>query len=386
MQTEQKRAFIIQVIYYLIWTAAFVLLLKYGLPLLTPFVLAFLIATLLHKPILYIAGKTHLPYKLVSILMVLLFFGTVGILIGLLIIRIFGSIQSLIDILPGIYNTNIVPAFMDVFENIESMISRMDKSLLSIIEGFDEQFMQWLGTFITKLSSWTVGTASGIATSIPGLFIKLVLMIISTFFIAADYDSLTGFCIRQLSRRSKDLFLQIKRYLVGTLFVCIGSYAIIVTLTFIELSIGFSIIGLEHAYLIALLIAIFDILPVLGTGGIMIPWAIIALLQGSVSLGLSLLLLYAVITVIRNIVEPKIVGSQLGLHPVVTLASMFAGVQLFGVIGLFGFPIGLSLLRYLNDNGSIHILKSAEEDSEVPSDSSKNKSNDSEAPSDGSEK
>ena len=66
---------------------------------------------------------------------------------------------------------------------------------------------------------------------------------------------------------------------------------------------------------------------------------------------------YVTVTVVRNIIEPKIVGGQLGLHPVVTLCSMFVGVQLFGVVGLFGFPIGLSLLRYLNDHGVIRILK-----------------------------
>ena len=100
-----------------------------------------------------------------------------------------------------------------------------------------------------------------------------------------------------------------------------------------------------------------DILPVLGTGGIMIPWGIISLIMGKWVLGLGLLALYLIITVIRNIIEPKIVGHQVGLHPVVTLLSMLAGLQLFGIIGLFGFPITLSLLKNLNDRGVIHILK-----------------------------
>lgn len=120
---------------------------------------------------------------------------------------------------------------------------------------------------------------------------------------------------------------------------------------------GAKLIGLEHAALIALCIAVFDILPVLGTGGIMIPWMILSALQGNVPLAVKLLILYLVITVIRNIVEPKIVGGQLGLHPVVTLCSMFVGAQLFGAVGLFGFPIGLSLLRHLNDHGVIHIFR-----------------------------
>ena len=89
----------------------------------------------------------------------------------------------------------------------------------------------------------------------------------------------------------------------------------------------------------------------------MIPWTVLTAITGDYRMAVGLLLIYLVITVIRNIVEPKIVGSQLGLHPVVTLVSMFVGVQFFGVIGLFGFPILLSLLRHLDENGVIHIFK-----------------------------
>jgi predicted PurR-regulated permease PerM len=129
------------------------------------------------------------------------------------------------------------------------------------------------------------------------------------------------------------------------------------SITFIELSIGFTIIGIGKPLLIAVLIALFDILPVLGTGGIMVPWIVISAIQSNYSLALGLLILYMVITIVRNIIEPKIVGSQIGLHPVVTLVSLFVGAQLFGVIGLFGFPITLSLLRHLNETGAIKLFK-----------------------------
>ena len=89
-------------------------------------------------------------------------------------------------------------------------------------------------------------------------------------------------------------------------------------------------------------IAVLDILPILGTGGIMIPWAVISLVVGNVGLGLKLLLIYGIVTVVRNYVEPKIVGTQLGLHPIITLVSMFIGLRLFGFWGLFGLPVGIS--------------------------------------------
>ena len=150
--------------------------------------------------------------------------------------------------------------------------------------------------------------------------------------------------------------------MVGTLFVCIRSYALIMSITFMELFLGLSLFGVEYALLIALCIAVFDILPVLGTGGIMIPWAVITAILGDYPMALKLFGLYIFITIVRNIIEPKIVGSQIGLHPVVTLVSMFAGVQLFGVVGLFGFPIGLSLLMHLNRTGTIKIFKLTDEE------------------------
>ena len=143
--------------------------------------------------------------------------------------------------------------------------------------------------------------------------------------------------------------------MVGTLFVCIRSYALIMSITFVELSVGLTLIGVNRAILVALLIAIFDILPVLGTGGIMIPWVILSALGGDLPHAFALLVLYVIITVIRNIIEPRIVGAQIGLHPVLTLMSMFVGNHLFGIVGLFGLPILLSLLRYLNDNGTISV-------------------------------
>ena len=145
--------------------------------------------------------------------------------------------------------------------------------------------------------------------------------------------------------------------MVNVLFVVIRSYIIIMSITFVELSIGLSIIKIDYAILIALCIAIFDILPVLGTGGVMIPWTVISIVLGNYWLALKLFILYVIITIVRNIIEPKIVGSQLGLHPIVTLSSMFAGLQVLGGLGLFGFPIGLSLLVHLNKKGVIQILK-----------------------------
>ena len=357
MNLEKKYSFIVNVIFYIIISAIAFLLIKYALPILAPFVFGLLIAYVLRKPTKYLSQRFKLDYKPVALLMVLLFYATIGFLVFLLGIKAVSSIQSIIAFITAFYETGMTPILLRAFDSIENTLVQIDPSTVKLVTSFSDQIMQSLGNMISGLSSWAVSTVSSLATSIPVLFIKLVLMVISSAFIAVDFDLLFDFCRRQLSPKASALFEQIRDYVIGTLFVCIRSYFIIMSVTFTELSIGLTLIGLDYSILIALCIAVFDILPVLGTGGIMLPWVVITLLSGDFTRALALFLLYLIITVVRNIIEPKIVGGQLGLHPIVTLVSMFLGVNIFGVIGLFGFPIMLSLLRHLNDNGTIHIFK-----------------------------
>lgn len=357
MNYEKRKRFIVNFLYTALIAGFIFVVIKYGFGLVSPFLLAFLIAYLLKTPAKFIAKKTSLSYKATALLLVLLFYSTIGILIALLGIKLVTYITTFTAALPNIYTTEMEPALNAFFNWIEEAVYGMDPALVSALNDMFTQFIQSMGELVTSLSVTAVSTLSGYATSLPGLFVKLLLMIISTFFIAGDYDILTGFVYRQIPEKIRALLVQIKEYVVGTLFVCIRSYALIMSITFVELSIGLTIIGVKNSVLVALTIAIFDILPVLGTGGIMIPWTVLSFIQGEYPLGIGLLAVYLFITVIRNILEPKIVGKQIGLHPIVTLTSMFVGAQLFGVLGLFGFPILLSLLRHLNDNGTIRLFK-----------------------------
>lgn len=357
MDYEKRKRFIVNLLYFGLIALLAYLAIKYGYGLLSPFLLAFFIAYLLKTPAKFIARKTKLPYKPVSLLLVLLFYGTAGVLISLLSIKLVTSVTGFVATFPAIYSGEIEPALAAFFSGIEQTVFRMDAALVATLNNLFTQFIQSIGDLVTNLSVKAVGSLSGYASSLPGLLIKMLLMVISTFFIAGDYDVLVGFVSRQLPEKACELLLHIKEYVVGTLFVCVRSYALIMAITFVELSIGLSLMGIKNAVLIALSISVFDILPVLGTGGIMIPWTIISALQGSYPMAIGLLVIYLIITVVRNILEPKIVGSQIGLHPIVTLASIFVGAQLFGVIGLFGLPILLSLLRHLNDTGTIKLFK-----------------------------
>ena len=359
MSTEKKKKFIIDTAYLALVLALGYVSLQFVLPLLMPFVLAFLIAYMLRRPIRFFSRVFHVPKGLAAVLLVVLTYGAIGLLLALAGIRITATIASLVQQIPSIYNNYILPDLTDLFTWLEDLLARLDPSLMSALEELQTQLLNMLWQLVSSLSGLLMGGvsfATSLATSLPGFLIRVLLMVISTFFIAIDYEKIVKFVLGCLRGHTRDVILQIKSYVVGTLFVCIRSYALIMFITFVELSIGLSVIRVERAMLVALLIAIFDILPILGTGGIMIPWAILTALGGNVPRALALLVVYVIITIIRNIIEPRIVGKQIGLHPVLTLMSMFVGTHLFGVVGLFGLPILLSLLRYLNDNGTISLF------------------------------
>lgn len=360
---EKQKAFIIQTVYWAIYAVIAYVALKYGVGLVLPFLLGFLFAAMLQRPIRWLGRRLRTESRVIPLAVVTLFYLAFGGLLFFIGNRIVAGLQRLVPLVPMLYASYVEPLLTDAFAGFEELFGKTHSPLLAFISGWDEQFMDSLGSMVSGLSVQVMGLLSNLAASLPGFFIRMLLTVISTFFIAWDYRRITGFCLRQLSPRGREIFLQIRRYVVGTLFSCIRSYFIIMCITFGELSLCLLAIGMEHAVLIAFCIAVFDILPVLGTGGIMIPWAVIAAVSGRVALGVKLFAIYLAVTVVRNIIEPKIVSGQLGLHPVATMVSLFVGAQLFGAVGLFAGPILLSLLCHLDRTGAIALFHTAEAES-----------------------
>ena len=357
MNIETQKRFLIRIGFWAVVILLVILCLKYVLPFLLPFVVAFLIAALLNRPIMFLAEKLNGKRVVPSILMTLLFYVAAAALFSLLGLRVFMFVWETVRALPQLYRNTLEPALETMFSSLEVYLDELDPAVVTALTDNMNSALGSLGSFVTNASVRIISYISGVAAAVPGSFLNVIITIIVTFFLAIDYPKVTGFILRQLPEKADFYIGEVRDYVGGTLLKCLASYALILCITFLEISVGLTVLRVPNAILIALCIAVFDILPVLGTGGIMIPWGIISLIMGKWVLGLGLLALYLIITVIRNIIEPKIVGHQVGLHPVVTLLSMLAGLQLFGIIGLFGFPITLSLLKNLNDRGVIHILK-----------------------------
>jgi len=210
MKTEARKIFIINCMYFTILLLAAFVLLKYGLPMVAPFVTAFVIAYLLRRPICFASVRLHMNRKITAILMVLLFYSVAGLLFTLLCVKMFSNGKSLVASLPSVYANYAEPVFTGIFGGIEQYLLRMDPSLLGALEELEGHFVQSAGQMVSGISMSVMGWLSGFASSLPGMFINLLLMVITTFFIAADYELLTGFCLRQLGERPKEVRLKEK--------------------------------------------------------------------------------------------------------------------------------------------------------------------------------
>ena len=205
---------------------------------------------------------------------------------------------------------------------------------------------------VTTLSRRVVGWLGGLASSLPSIIFTLTFTVLSTIFFLQDYAGITGFVVRSLPGRLLRPIVESKRYLLGAVQKVLFAYFCIMLITFGEIALGLWLLRVPYFAAIAFAIALLDILPFIGSGLFLIPWGLYHLLiSRQLALGAGLLLLYAVVTVVRMWIEPKIVGGRIGLHPLATLTAMYAGLKLFGFWGLLLAPLGTTLLLHLRQGG-----------------------------------
>ncbi len=357
MSYEKKKNFLIDFGYYGILLVLAVLAVKYSWEYLTPFVIAFVVAFGLKPLVNAINVWFKIKRNVAAILTVALFYISVGAVVSLIGVQLFLLIRNLFVILPGYYENEVAPVVSDVLHQIQRFLANIDPGITATMEDYINDLLSRLGSAISSVSVSMLSKISGGITRIPGLFIKTLITIIASFFVSVDYYNITYFIAKQLSTKQISILYDAENYAKTALVQYIKSYSLILGITFCEIALGLWLLRVKHPALIALLIAVFDILPAVGTGGIIVPWGIIAIILGKIPFGIGMLALYLIVTIVRNTIEPKIVGEQVGLHPVATLMAMFLGTKVMGIVGLFGFPIGLVILKQLNDSDKIKLFK-----------------------------
>ena len=363
---DRRRKFIVNTVYWALVVGIVFLVTKYLLGLVWPFFLAFIFSWCLTPIVRWLTVKCHIRHGIAAAICLLLFFGIVGGLLLLLIFNVVSWAQTLVTWLPTFYSDTVEPMLKDATVWIEDFVARLDPEAADVVTATFSDIISSAGTAVSSFSVRAVAAVTGWVAKVPGKLLSTLICIIATVFMTVDFHRMTAFILRQLSQRTRLVVVKAKETFFDVLGRYGKSYGIIMAITFVELSIGLLILRQEKALLLALIIAFFDILPVIGAGLFLIPWALASLLSGSLAKGLGLLALYIVITVIRQFLEPRVVGHQVGLHPLVTLIAMLVGTRLFGGIGLLGLPIACAIMKSLDDTGVIHILRKESDEQIVP--------------------
>ena len=377
-KVEKKRAFLINFAFLALVLGIIYVFFKYLFWGTAPFVLSFFFAVLLQKPLRFLVGKTHQKLRTFwSILLVLVSISIILLPLAILISALISQVVNFVNHLaveladfPQFIATaqdGILNFLKFLPENIYESVSETIINSFESVKHFDFSSMNI--SFKTVTSTITSG-ASGvfsIVRGVPGAIIGIVIGIIAWILFTKDYDRIVRFIQLQLPEGKKNLPVEIKQVFSKTIFKMIRAYALIMFITFCELFLGFSILNLigvmnnSYIFIIAIAIAVFDILPVAGSGGVLTPWAIISLISGNIGQCLGLLAIYVIITVIRQYIEPKIVGDSLGVNPLLTLAGLYFGLKLFGFMGMFIVPLMIMTLKAFNDTGRVGLWKNLED-------------------------
>ncbi len=380
---EKRRKFIINTIFYAIIAFIAYNIYEYAFGVAFPLVFAFAVATVLQRPRNFIVRNSFIKKGLASTICVILFFGVIGAIFVLIGIKVFEEIRDFVSFV------------ISLFQNIDSLVDTVEGFLFSFagrlprflsepategLTGLFVQIREAIAGTSTELTdslasgigdkfevSWVTEPLSGVISTvsqIPSFLISVVISVVATFFMTAEYDYIVNFIKLQFPEGKRKDLSRAKRLVFSSLGKMARAYALIMLITFIEMYAGLTVLDLtgifstKYAPILAAIIAIVDIAPMLGTGTILLPWAVYSFISGKYSLAIGLFIIYVVITVIRQIIEPKLVAGQLGLSPVITISAMFLGLKLLGFLGMFMTPLTIIILKLLHDEGILHLWKS----------------------------
>ena len=302
---------------------------------LAPFFFGLIIALLMEPLIRFIVKRMKWKRWVASLLCVLIFLAIISSLGAWLVTTLIRQVSAFVESAP--YN---IEEFSDRLSELNIRLQRVEDSLP---EG-------WYIPPIEDMAMSLVTTLFGegmrdhgmrIATVIPNFFLNTLLMLISAYFFMADretiFNAMRKACPVWISKQMAQTRKGLSRAMGGYFR---AQYILMAMVGIISIA-GLLILGNQYALLVGLLVAILDFLPILGAGAVLIPWALISLVMGNLHHAIGLGIIYGVITITRQVMQPKILGDQMGAHPLASLMSIFIGFRMFGLLGLV---IGPSLL------------------------------------------
>ena len=318
---------------------------KYVISIVLPFVLGWLVAYLIRPLAEWLSRHSRLPRKLCTALVMAVTVVGLGWLLAQAGNRAISELGRLLQNLTAdgsAISTAIqqAAAKLDNWTEHIPLLNQLGEipELAGIREQVSEVVLRMLREAAVQLSSFVSSAALSLITGMPTILLSLLAFVLSCYYFCADGERMEQGVLSFVPSRWRKKWPPLKEKGGHLMRRYLRAYALLMLLTFAEMFVGFSVLGVSYAFLLAAIVAVVDLLPMFGTGTILIPWAVGALLLRQYPLGSGLLILYGISLIVRQIAEPRLVGASLGLHPLASFAAMFAGFRLFGIWGLLMGP------------------------------------------------
>lgn len=322
---------------------------KYILSSILPLIAAALASRLIRPAAKYISRKSRMPSKVCGVVVLLLavfLLAYAGTLAGGKLIRELGAlIKSTVADLEG--EDNVIKRMLDIYRTLPDRIPflshiRTDPETYDRIYGFITSGIKWTAE---KLSLQAADFGASFFAELPGTVFAAVVAVVALFYLTVDADGFANDLKGLLPSPVCEKLSRIYRTATGAVGGYVKAYLILLLLTFGELLLGFVLLRVAYPFFTAALVALIDLLPVFGVGAVLVPWAVWLFIKGETVRAVGMLLLFGTMYAVRQFTEPKVVGRQIGIHPLLTLASAYLGFRFFGLWGMIAAPITLYVVK-----------------------------------------
>ena len=311
-----------------------------------PFVIGWIIAMIANPLVRILERRLKVARKHTSMVIIIGVLAGVIMVIYFLGVKIGEETRSFLEQAPEMYS-EFREEFQDAGKNLESIVNELPQNVQDSLEEAQKDIGDITGQAVGKISQFTVDKAGTFARNIPGILISIIFSILSAYFFIADRDRILEFGRKhtpQIIQEKWSMMAESFRMVFGGYFK--AQFKIMAVIGVI-LFVGMLILKVRFAILVAILVAFSDMLPFLGTGTVLLPWAVFKLLSGDVRYAVGLVILYLVTQLVRRIIEPKLVGDSIGMNPLVTLIFMYIGYRMGGVLGMIlAVPVGAIVLNF----------------------------------------
>lgn len=309
-----------------------------------PFVIGWIIALIASPLVSFFEKKVKIKRKAGSAFVIIAVIALVILAGYLLGIKLTEEIVDFIGELPEMWETT-RQDFEEIGQKLEAASKYLPKEIEVAITSITSNIGEYLGELFGGLSTPTIEAVSRFTMNLPSIIIGIIMSLLSAYFFVADKDYVSNLLHKVMTESMIDRFNMIKRGLVRAVGGYFKAQLKIELWMYLLLVIGFTILRIRYAVLIAIVVAFLDLLPFFGTGTVLIPWAVIKFLSGDYTMVIGLLIIWGVGQLARQLIQPKIVGESVGLAPIPTLFLLFIGYKAAGVVGMIiAVPIGIIVL------------------------------------------